>query len=147
MNRSSEVRAEISTPPLQAAISDMSKLILGKDRQVRLALTCLLAGGHLLIEDVPGVGKTTLLKSIFAQNPDAFTFCDPATLDGEGFWDKSKCIISQFPDLPDTAATMELMSSIGLNAVPTWYVFSFFFRIFYFFADFFFCIFVIFEKN
>jgi MoxR-like ATPase len=35
-------------------------VILGKDRELRLALACLLARGHLLIEDVPGVGKTTL---------------------------------------------------------------------------------------
>lgn len=35
-------------------------IILGKERQIRMALACLLARGHLLIEDVPGVGKTTL---------------------------------------------------------------------------------------
>jgi MoxR-like ATPase len=35
-------------------------VILGKDRELRLALACLMARGHLLIEDVPGVGKTTL---------------------------------------------------------------------------------------
>jgi len=37
-----------------------SQIILGKDHELRLALTCAVAGGHLLIEDVPGVGKTTL---------------------------------------------------------------------------------------
>ena len=36
------------------------RIILGKERQIRLALACLLARGHLLIEDLPGVGKTTL---------------------------------------------------------------------------------------
>ena len=36
------------------------RIILGKERELRLALTCLVARGHLLIEDVPGVGKTTL---------------------------------------------------------------------------------------
>jgi MoxR-like ATPase len=36
------------------------RIILGKERELRLALTCLIARGHLLIEDVPGVGKTTL---------------------------------------------------------------------------------------
>ena len=35
-------------------------MILGKEPQLRLALACLLARGHLLIEDLPGVGKTTL---------------------------------------------------------------------------------------
>jgi len=41
-------------------ISKASQVILGKDHEIRLALTCLLANGHLLIEDLPGVGKTTL---------------------------------------------------------------------------------------
>jgi len=35
-------------------------IILGKEHELRLALACLIARGHLLIEDVPGVGKTTL---------------------------------------------------------------------------------------
>ncbi|MCW8936242.1 MAG: MoxR family ATPase [Gammaproteobacteria bacterium] len=38
----------------------ISSIILGKDKQIQLALSCLLADGHLLIEDLPGVGKTTL---------------------------------------------------------------------------------------
>jgi MoxR-like ATPase len=45
---------------IQHVIDQASQVILGKDMQVRLALTCLLARGHLLIEDLPGVGKTTL---------------------------------------------------------------------------------------
>lgn len=45
---------------IQRAIDQVSQVILGKDRQIRLALACLLARGHLLIEDLPGVGKTTL---------------------------------------------------------------------------------------
>src|SRR5476651_1271322 len=42
----------------------VGQIIVGKDLQVRQALTCLLAGGHLLIEDVPGVGKTTLAHAL-----------------------------------------------------------------------------------
>jgi MoxR-like ATPase len=45
---------------LRDVIQQAEKIILGKPRQIRLALTCLLARGHLLIEDMPGVGKTTL---------------------------------------------------------------------------------------
>lgn len=41
-------------------LAEASRVILGKAPQVRLSLACLLARGHLLIEDVPGVGKTTL---------------------------------------------------------------------------------------
>ncbi|MCB1802156.1 MAG: AAA family ATPase [Gammaproteobacteria bacterium] len=45
---------------LREVLADAGQLIVGKPRELRLALCCLLAGGHLLIEDVPGVGKTTL---------------------------------------------------------------------------------------
>lgn len=48
-----------------AAITDnVRQVVQGKDREIQLALACLLAEGHLLIEDVPGVGKTMLAKSI-----------------------------------------------------------------------------------
>jgi MoxR-like ATPase len=45
-------------------IDQIGSLILGKDRQVRLAFACLLARGHLLIEDLPGLGKTTLAHGL-----------------------------------------------------------------------------------
>src|SRR5438445_511690 len=46
--------------PIDRVIEAAGQIILGKETQVRLALACLLARGHLLIEDLPGVGKTTL---------------------------------------------------------------------------------------
>ena len=46
--------------PVDRVIDMAGRVILGKQTQVRLALACLLARGHLLIEDLPGVGKTTL---------------------------------------------------------------------------------------
>ena len=45
---------------LERIINTVGEIVVGKDRQIKLALSCLLAGGHLLIEDQPGVGKTTL---------------------------------------------------------------------------------------
>ena len=51
---------------LSLAYRQLNTLILGKPRAVRLALTCLIARGHLLIEDVPGVGKTTLAHGLAA---------------------------------------------------------------------------------
>jgi len=45
---------------VELAVTEVSKALLGKDHQIRLALCCLFAGGHLLIEDLPGMGKTTL---------------------------------------------------------------------------------------
>ena len=47
---------------LNNVILQAEQIILGKPQQIRLALTCLLARGHLLIEDLPGVGKTTLAQ-------------------------------------------------------------------------------------
>ncbi len=56
--------ARASTQLLSQAAEGIAKVILGKDEQIRLALTCLVAQGHLLIEDTPGVGKTTLAHTI-----------------------------------------------------------------------------------
>ena len=49
-----------------AIVDNISEVIQGKDEPVRLALVCLIAEGHLLIEDVPGVGKTSLAKALAA---------------------------------------------------------------------------------
>ncbi len=51
---------------LVAAVDQINALVLGKPREVGLAFTTLLAGGHLLIEDLPGLGKTTLARSMAA---------------------------------------------------------------------------------
>jgi len=49
---------------LQRALEVLGDIILGKPQQLRVCLACLLARGHLLIEDVPGVGKTTLAHAL-----------------------------------------------------------------------------------
>src|SRR3954463_7613146 len=49
---------------VHAVAKQVGEIVVGKDLQVRQALTCLLAGGHLLVEDVPGVGKTTLAHAL-----------------------------------------------------------------------------------
>jgi MoxR-like ATPase len=51
---------------LARAIAQVNTVVLGKKSEVRLAFVCLLAGGHLLIEDLPGVGKTTLAHALAA---------------------------------------------------------------------------------
>ena len=64
----------LQTPPpegnrhdrLKEAVSTVNRIIMGKEQQVKLAFSCLLAGGHLLIEDLPGVGKTTLAHALAA---------------------------------------------------------------------------------
>jgi len=49
-----------------AIINDLSSVIFGKKQQIKLALTCLFSEGHLLIEDLPGMGKTTLSHALAA---------------------------------------------------------------------------------
>ena len=49
---------------LHRAMDTVNEILLGKDEQVQLAFSCLLARGHLLIEDLPGVGKTTLAHAL-----------------------------------------------------------------------------------
>lgn len=49
---------------LHLTLTSLAEVILGKELQLKLALTCLLAKGHLLIEDLPGTGKTTLSHSL-----------------------------------------------------------------------------------
>ncbi|WP_457601238.1 AAA family ATPase [Hydrogenivirga sp.] len=49
---------------INAVVEEVAKVIRGKEEEVRRAITCLLAGGHLLIEDIPGVGKTTLALAL-----------------------------------------------------------------------------------
>ncbi len=54
-----QLRAE-----LDRALKALGTVILGKDRELSLAIACLLARGHLLIEDLPGLGKTTLAQAL-----------------------------------------------------------------------------------
>lgn len=51
-------------PDLAPVLSEASNVVLGAEAQLKLALCCLLARGHLLIEDLPGMGKTTVVKVI-----------------------------------------------------------------------------------
>ena len=44
----------------QEAVAQMGRVILGKGKEIREVMTAILANGHILLEDIPGVGKTTL---------------------------------------------------------------------------------------
>ena len=49
---------------IDSAVEEVGRILLGKEPQIRLALCCLFARGHLLIEDLPGMGKTTLSHAL-----------------------------------------------------------------------------------
>jgi len=51
---------------LNQVLAQLARIVVGKDEPLRLALACLLARGHLLIEDIPGVGKSTLAQALAA---------------------------------------------------------------------------------
>src|SRR5580692_6386945 len=57
-------RAPSAAAAIAAILAQLNRVILDKDAQIRLCFTCLLARGHLLIEDIPGVGKTTIAHAI-----------------------------------------------------------------------------------
>jgi len=50
------------TQLIEKIVHQVGSVVLGKEPQIRLALACIFARGHLLIEDLPGIGKTTLAK-------------------------------------------------------------------------------------
>lgn len=70
MTRTAEASAPILPDALRGSLSQAQRqvnaLVLGKPQEVRLAFVALLAGGHVLIEDLPGLGKTTLAHALAA---------------------------------------------------------------------------------
>ena len=54
----------MSATKLQSLLSQLETVLLGKPEQIKLALACILAKGHLLIEDLPGMGKTSLSQAL-----------------------------------------------------------------------------------
>ncbi|MFP7494459.1 MoxR family ATPase [Terribacillus saccharophilus] len=57
-------KLSIYHPAISRIIENINKVIIGKEQPVVLSLTALLSGGHVLLEDVPGVGKTMLVRSL-----------------------------------------------------------------------------------
>jgi MoxR-like ATPase len=80
----------------RTVIGNVEQVLRGKTEAIRLALTCLIAGGHLLIEDVPGTGKTSLAKALAASfggsahriqfTPDLL----PTDITGVSVWDQRR---------------------------------------------------------
>ena len=84
---------------VQKTVDLVGSVVLGKEQQIKLAITCLFSEGHLLIEDMPGMGKTTLahtLGKVFNLSYNRIQFTSdilPADIIGAPIFDKGK---SQF---------------------------------------------------
>ena len=106
---------------LTAVIAAANNIILGKDTQVRLALACLLARGHLLIEDLPGVGKTTLahtLARLLGLQFSRIQFTSdmlPADVIGLSIFDRER---SEFRFLPGAIFSQVLLADEINRATP-----------------------------
>jgi MoxR-like ATPase len=79
---------------LKSVMDSLNQVLLGKEHQVKLALSCMLAQGHLLIEDLPGMGKTTLshaLANVLGLNYQRIQFTSdmlPADILGSSVYQK-----------------------------------------------------------
>src|SRR5436305_165302 len=84
------------TDPVDAFTKQICEVIVGKNQAVKLAVACLLARGHLLIEDIPGVGKTTLSQALARSLALAFQRIQftsdllPADILGNSIFDQGK---------------------------------------------------------
>ncbi|WP_291995028.1 AAA family ATPase [Candidatus Accumulibacter sp. ACC003] len=107
--------------PLSEILAAADQVILGKSRQTRLALCCLLAKGHLLIEDLPGVGKTTLAHTLarllgFQFSRVQFTSdMLPADILGVSIFDRER---SAFRFLPGPVFSQVLLADEINRATP-----------------------------
>src|SRR2546430_17358669 len=84
------------TPQLNRLVDQISTIIVGKRGPIEDCVACMLAGGHLLIEDVPGVGKTTLAHALSVSLGLKFSRAQftadlmPADLVGVSVYERSK---------------------------------------------------------
>lgn len=106
---------------LHKVAKQVNNVIIGKELQIRQALACLLAGGHLLIEDLPGVGKTTLAHALAISLGLKFNRLQftsdllPADVVGVSIFDREK---NQFVFHPGPVFTQVLLADEINRATP-----------------------------
>lgn len=98
---------------IQATVNEIGRVLLGKEDKIKLALACLLSDGHLLIEDLPGMGKTTLahaLAKVLGLSYQRVQFTSdmlPADIIGVSIFDRHQ---SQFEFHPGPVFTQLLLA-------------------------------------
>nr|MBL8410745.1 AAA family ATPase [Dechloromonas sp.] len=107
--------------PFDAVLARAGEIILGKPDEIRQAIACLLAGGHLLIEDLPGMGKTTLahtLARLLGLQFSRIQFTSdllPADISGVSIFDREK---SEFRFLPGPVFAQLVLADEINRATP-----------------------------
>jgi MoxR-like ATPase len=111
----------VSTSPIQRLTNNIAQQIVGKDRPIQLVLTALLAGGHVLLEDVPGVGKTLLAKSLAKSIDGRFQRIQctpdllPSDITGTNIWNPGS---REFEFIPGPIFTNILLADEINRATP-----------------------------
>jgi MoxR-like ATPase len=111
----------VSPSPIQRLTANIAQQIVGKDRPIQLVLTALLAGGHVLLEDVPGVGKTLLAKSLAKSIEGKFQRIQctpdllPSDITGTNIWNPGS---REFEFIPGPVFTNILLADEINRATP-----------------------------
>jgi MoxR-like ATPase len=111
----------VSPSPIQRLTTNIAQQIVGKDRPIQLVLTALLAGGHVLLEDVPGVGKTLLAKSLAKSIDGKFQRIQctpdllPSDITGTNIWNPGS---REFEFIPGPVFTNILLADEINRATP-----------------------------
>lgn len=111
----------MSSPQVERLIQNLGQTIVGKERAIRLVLVALLSGGHALLEDVPGVGKTLLAKSLARSVSGKFGRIQctpdllPTDITGTNMWNPRT---GEFEFLPGPVFTNVLLADEINRATP-----------------------------
>ncbi|WP_310424431.1 MoxR family ATPase [Chamaesiphon sp. VAR_48_metabat_135_sub] len=111
----------VSPSPIQRLTANIAQQIVGKDRPIQLVLTALLSGGHVLLEDVPGVGKTLLAKSLAKSIDGKFQRIQctpdllPSDITGTNIWNPGS---REFQFIPGPVFTNILLTDEINRATP-----------------------------
>jgi MoxR-like ATPase len=111
----------VSPSPIQRLSANIAQQIVGKDRPIGLVLTALLSGGHVLLEDVPGVGKTLLAKSLAKSIDGKFQRIQctpdllPSDITGTNIWNPGS---REFEFIPGPVFTNILLADEINRATP-----------------------------
>jgi MoxR-like ATPase len=111
----------VSPSPIQRLTANIAQQIVGKDRPIQLVLTALLSGGHVLLEDVPGVGKTLLAKSLAKSIDGKFQRIQctpdllPSDITGTNIWNPGN---REFEFIPGPVFTNILLADEINRATP-----------------------------